>query len=86
MTTFNIEHATICYPIFCQILPAEKAEAKDLTAALHAACSEGHRKLVAPLCKGKADVMLGVGGDEPSILIKGDIKSDEHIYIYNIYI
>ena len=35
------------------------AEAKDLTAALHAACSEGHRKLVAPLCKGKADVKLG---------------------------
>eukprot|EP00435_Cladocopium_sp_Y103_P059042 s359_g21.t1 len=32
------------------------AQAKDLTAALHAACSEGHRKLVAPLCKGKADV------------------------------
>lgn len=37
----------------------QKAEAKDLTAALHAACSEGHRKLVAPLCKGKADVKLG---------------------------
>ena len=72
---------------FARYFAAEKAEAKDLTAALHAACSEGHRKLVAPLCKGKADVMLGVGGDEPSILTKGDIKSDEHIYnIIYIYI
>ena len=34
-------------------------QAKDLTAALHVASSEGHRKLVAPLCKAKADVQLG---------------------------
>ena len=32
------------------------AEEEGLTAALHAACSEGHRKLVAPLCRAKADV------------------------------
>ena len=34
-------------------------EARSLTAALHAACSEGHRKLVPSLCRAKANVKHG---------------------------